>query len=315
MDVVTMIERAGGLSTRAALVAATSRQEVDRALREGAVIRTGQGRYALPGVSEAARTAHGMNAILSLTSAALTHGWEVKTPPQKPHVLFPRKRNIPPLWRDRVIVHRGDLTIDEITMGATNRELTLTQCLRLLPYDEALVVADAALRHGEEAALRRAVASVHGRGETKAQRVGAAARGESANVFESVTRAICHTVPGLHVEPQVVISSSTCWARPDLVDLERRIVIECDSFEFHASREGFRKDVRRYTLLVADGWVVLRFTWEDVMFRPAWVRALLLRVVGADARTLVHGAWPFTAWGDGQAPTNVRVSTQGTRVS
>jgi hypothetical protein len=44
--------------------------------------------------------------------------------------------------------------------------------------------------------------------------------------------------------------------------------------------------VRRYTLLVADGWQVLRFTWEDVMFRPDWVRQVLRRVV-ADARTLV----------------------------
>ena len=136
---------------------------------------------------------------------------------------------------------------------------------------------------------------MRGRGESKAQRIGAAARGESANAFESLTRAICNTVPGLHVEPQVVISSPTCWARPDLVDRERRIVIECDSYEFHAGREGFRKDVRRYTLLVADGWVVLRFTWEDVMFRPAWVREVLLRVVGAGARTLVRDAWPFAA--------------------
>lgn len=287
MDVVTAIERSGGLATRAALIAATSRHEVDRALREGALVRAGHGRYALPDVDAAARLAHGMNGVLSLTSAALRLGWEVKAVPARPHVLFPRKRNIPRHWRELVVVHRGDLSPDDVTMGATGRELTLTQCLRVLPYDEALVIADAALRRGEEATLRRAVAAVQGRGRQRARRVGADARGEAANAFESVARALCNDVPGLHVEPQVVISSPHCWARPDLVDRERRLVVECDSFEFHGGRDGFRRDVRRYTLLVADGWTVLRFTWEDVMLRPGWVREVLGRVVGADARTLV----------------------------
>ena len=295
MDAATVIERSGGLSTRAALIAATTRLDVNRALREGGIVRAGHGRYTLPEVGEAGRIAHGANGVLSLSSAALHHGWEVKLAPDKPHVTFPRHRNIPTKWRDTLIVHRGDLTLDDVTDGATSRELTLAQCLRLLPDDEALVIADSALRHGEHATLRRAMATVRGRGEAKAQRVGRAARGEAANAFESATRAICNTVPGLHVEPQVVISSAHCWARPDLVDRERRIVVECDSFEFHAVREGFRKDVRRYTLLVADGWTVLRFIWEDVMFRPEWVRDVLIRTIGVDARTLVHAAWPFAA--------------------
>lgn len=185
--------------------------------------------------------------------------------------------------------------IDDVTDGATSRELTLTQCLRLLPDDEALVIADSALRHGEVATLRRAMACVRGRGQSKAQRIGQAARGEAANAFESAMRAICNTVPGLQVEPQAVISTPTCWARPDLVDRDRKLVVECDSFEWHSTREGFRKDVRRYTLLVADGWIVLRFIWEDVMFRPEWVRDVLVRTVGVDARTLAHRAWPFAA--------------------
>jgi very-short-patch-repair endonuclease len=295
MDVVTVIERSGGLSTRAALLAATTRLDVDRAVRDGAIIRAGHGRYTLPSVGEAARIAHGANGVLSLTSAALQHGWEVKVAPDKPHVTFPRHRNIPAKWREQVTIHRGDLMVDDITDVATSRELTLTQCLRLLPADEALVIADSALRHGEVATLRRAVASVRGRGQTKAQRIGKAARGEAANAFESATRAICNTVPGLHVEPQVVISTPTCWARPDLVDRDRKLVVECESFEWHAVREGFRKDVRRYTLLVAEGWTVLRFVWEDVMFRPEWVRDVLIRTLGGDARTVAHTAWPFAA--------------------
>jgi very-short-patch-repair endonuclease len=289
VDVVTVLERSGGLATRAALIRATCRADVDRALRSRSVLPVGHGRYALPEVGEAAATAHAVNGVLALTSAALHHGWEVKSVPEKPHVVFPRNRNIPLRWRERVSIHRADLGADDITDGATSREMTLTQCLRLLPYDEALVIADSAVRHGEDANLRRAVALVRGRGQANARRVGAAARAEAANAFESVMRAICHGVPGLAVEPQVVISSRYCWARPDLVDRDRRLVIECESYEWHGDRAGFRKDVRRYTLLAADGWVVLRFTWEDVMFRPEWVLEVLVRAVAGDTRTLVTG--------------------------
>lgn len=288
MDLSEVISRHGGVSTRAALIRATSRAEVDAALRDAVVLRAGHGRYVSPEVDAAARTAHSMNGVLCLTSAALHHGWEVKAAPEKPHVLVPRKRNVPQHFRSKVELHRRDLLPDETSAGvATSRELTLEQCLRLLPYDEALVIADSALRHGEHATLARAAALVRGRGQQQAARVVRNARAESANAFESVTRAICHRVVGLHVEPQVVISDPFVWARPDLVDRDLELAIECESFEWHGDRAGFLKDVRRYTLLTASGWTVLRFTWDDVMFRPAWVEAVLARVVDVRARTLV----------------------------
>lgn len=280
--------RCAGMSSRAALIRATSRTEVDAALTGGALVRAGHGRYVLPEVDAAARTAHAMNGVLCLTSAALHHGWEVKALPEKPHVLVPRKRNVPRHLRDDAALHRRDLHVDEVSGGiATSRELTLEQCLRLLPYDEALVIADSALRHGEHQTLARAAALVKGRGRAQAARVASDARGESANAFESLTRAICHGVPGLRVEPQVVISDPHVWARPDLVDCHLELVVECESYEWHGDRAGFRKDVRRYSLLTASGWLVLRFTWEDVMFRSDWVHDVLARTVAVRARTLV----------------------------
>lgn len=296
MDVVTVLERSGGLSTRAALIQATCRADVDRALRDSAVVRVGQGRYALPRVGEAEVVAHSVSGHLALTSAALHHGWEVKAVPEKPHVLVPRKRNVPQHLRTSVVLHRRDLDRDDVSAGvATSREVTLEQCLRLLPYDEALVIADSALRHGEHATLARAAALVRGRGQQQAARVAAEARAESANAFESVTRAICHGVPGLRVEPQLVISDPHVWARTDLGDQHLEIVVECESYEWHGDRAGFRKDVRRYTLLSASGWLVLRFTWEDVMFRSDWVQDVLARAVAVRARTLVSSDRPVAA--------------------
>lgn len=295
MEVVSAIERLGGVASRAALLRATSRAEVDRALAVGAVVRVGQGRYVLPGTDDATSLAFRLNGHLSLTNAALHHGWEVKTAPKVPHVVFPRKRHLSVVGRRQVVVHRADLGPDDVSGLATSRELTLMQCLRSLPDDEALAIADSALRHGEAATLRRVMENVRGTGSSKVRRIGAQADARAANPFESVTRAICLQVPGLRVTPQAVLSTQHYWACPDLVDRERRIVVECDSWEWHGNRQGFLKDVRRYTLLSADGWTVLRFTWDDVMLRPAWARGVLRRAVGEDARTEVVAAWPVAA--------------------
>jgi hypothetical protein len=66
--------------------------------------------------------------------------------------------------------------------------------------------------------------------------------------------------------------------RPDLVDEHLRIVAEADSFEHHGSRTALAIDCARYDNLVADGWTVLRFAWEQVMYRPDWVRGALAAV-------------------------------------
>jgi very-short-patch-repair endonuclease len=44
-----------------------------------------------------------------------------------------------------------------------------------------------------------------------------------------------------------------------------------DGYEHHASPESFQRDRTRQNRLVALGWIVLRFTWSDVVKRPAAV--------------------------------------------
>lgn len=286
MDLLEVVRRRGGLTTRADLVRASSRLEVDRALRSGALVRVAHGRYTLAEIADAPARAHAVNGTLSLTSAALHHGWQVLRTPEQPHVLLPRKRRISPERREGIVVHRGDLSAADRCGIATSKLMTLTQCLRRLPDDEALAVADSALRAGDGELLHHVVAGVRGPGSEHVRVIAAAARSGAANPFESALRSIALTVPGLAVEPQVVVSSPHVWARPDLVDVRLRVVVEAESYEWHGDRAGFRKDVRRYTLLVADGWTVLRFTWEDVLFRPERVRRVIARAVGlVDTRT------------------------------
>ena len=101
--------------------------------------------------------------------------------------------------------------------------------------------------------------------------------------FESVLRAIALDVPGLDLRPQVAVSEAGWTGRPDLVDRERRIVVEAESFESQGRRAALRHDCERYTALVLLGWRVVRFAWEHVMFAPEYV-AGCLRVLADPAR-------------------------------
>ena len=281
MTVVGVLEAMGGVATRAALIGTTSRADVDRAVRHGEVVRGAPGRYTLPSADQAVRLAHESSGLLCLTSAALHHGWEVKQVPARPHVLYPRNRKVPVRHRARVELHRGDLHPDQVDGIATSRLQTLEMCFRSLPFDEALTVGDSALRHDHvlHGALEGLARSARGPGSRQLRRVAREARGEAANPFESALRAIALDVPGLSVEPQRVIRGRRVWARPDLVDVDLCIVLEADSFEWHGGRAALDRDANRYNRLAVEGWLVLRFSWEAVMFRPQEVREILLDAV------------------------------------
>lgn len=105
------------------------------------------------------------------------------------------------------------------------------------------------------------------------------ADGRAANPFESVLRAIVLEFPELSVEPQVPVSTIGLTYHPDLVDEAHRIVIEAESWGWHADQQTHSRDCVRFTLMTAAGWRVLRFTWEQVMHSPSYVRSVLSQVV------------------------------------
>lgn len=278
MHPVDALHRLGGVGTYAALARLTDRRALESRVRSGDVIRDARGRYALPAADEAKRAANSLTAVVSHLSAALHWGWEVKTVPTRPHVTVPRNRNLTAAARAIAVPHWAHLEPDDVVDGVTSRERTLADCLRTLAFDEALAVADSALRHADAtgAGLARLAASLTGPGSERARRVAQRADGDAANPFESVLRATSLGVPGLDFRPQLRIVSPGFFARPDLVDPELMVVAEADSHTWHnGSRAQLRRDCRRYTGLVVRGWLVTRFAWEDVMFEPGYVRTEL----------------------------------------
>jgi very-short-patch-repair endonuclease len=171
----------------------------------------------------------------------------------------------------------GERRASVVRTRVTGKLRTVVDCARWLPFPDGLSVADSALRAGDltKSQLLTAAEASPRTGRPAAIKVARAADGRAANPFESSLRAIAEGVPGLRVEPQVPIGAV---GHADLADEHLQIAIEAESWEFHATPEAFRYDVRRYTSFSRLDWLLVRFLWEDVMHRPELVHAILADV-------------------------------------
>ncbi len=84
--------------------------------------------------------------------------------------------------------------------------------------------------------------------------------------------------------PAVFHHAVDCGGRRFELDfglLETRVDVEVDGWAHHGSRRAFEADRERDAYLGGAGWAVLRFTWQQVRFRPAWVAERIRAVVAA----------------------------------
>ncbi len=280
---MTAISRLRGVASFGELVARSGRASIRRALCDGSIRRVGRGRYVVATVAEHRQRAHGLTGVLSHLSAAIHHGWKVKLVPTEAWVTVPRCRHVRGS-RDGLRLHWSEVTAAEASAGVTSPIRTVLDCARVLPFDEALAVADSALRSGRvsKVALQRAAESTRGPGSTAIRRVAQHADRRADNPLESVLRA--HALDaGLHLTPQLVIAEPGFFAVADLGDQGLRLAVEAEGYETHGSRAGLRADCVRHTGYALHGWTSLRFSYEDAMYEREWV------------------IWVFRSWMAGEA--------------
>lgn len=276
MTVALTLTRMGGCARGKDLQRLHSDRAIAKAVRKGNILRVGRGRYTLPATDDHRRVAHALTGVSSHLSAALHHEWNVKTVPERPQVAFPRTRHLRKGQRSGIDPHWADLSAAELKAGVTSPLRTVLDCARTLPFDEALAVADSALRSGkvETEELRDAARQARGHGAGKVRRVAQHADGRAANPFESVLRALC-IEEGLILTPQLEVADPGLYAVVDLGSEELRLVIEAEGYATHGTRKGLRRDCKRHSLFAVWGWTSLRFAYEDVMFEQAWARWIL----------------------------------------
>lgn len=275
VDPVEALTQLGGVATLGELMQVLTRHQVRRAVSDGRIEHLRRDTYVLPGLDDARRAARCAGGVLGGVGAAQHWDWKVRMPPVRPCVVLPRSARRP---TGDLECRWQDLAADDVVDGVTGRVATVVGCARWYDVPTALSVADSALREGvvSREQLVAAAEAAPRTGRTKALAVINAADTRAANPFESCLRAHGLGVPGLHLEPQGCLPGIGCV---DLLDRELGIVVEAESFEFHGDKEGFRRDVRRYTSCARRGLVVVRFTWKEAMFGADYVRAALADVV------------------------------------
>ncbi len=271
------VERSGHVVSRRALLKHIPVSRLRHALTSGELVRLTRGSYAIPEVDTTLRRAGEMNATVILLSAAQHWGWPIKTA-RSPQLAVPLGRKVNPAARRGVDLRWRAIPPGDRSDLVTTPLRTVLDCCSLLPFDEALCVADSGLRSGRitREDLMDALTTVPRLHRRRVERVIRYADPRAANPFESCLRAVCMDIPGLQVEPQFSISDGAGFVgRVDLADERLRLVLEAESYEFHSGKDEFERDCLRYSRLAVADWLVLRFPWAPVMHRQHEVRSLI----------------------------------------
>lgn len=216
--------------------------------------------------------------VLSHASAARL--WRLPLPhnlDDTVHVTVPRSCS---RWRPTTaVVHRRTLRPADVTIVDRTRVTTALRTLADLatswPMADAVAAADYALRHGEVSsqALEAKARATRGPGSFEIRCLAALCDPVAESPPESWLRVALQTSDLPMPCCQLVISTPMGELRVDFGWPLQRLIVEVDGFAFHADREAYRRDRDRGNALQLLGWRVLRFTWEQIVARPAWVIA------------------------------------------
>ena len=146
MGPVEALERFGGMASQTEVLRLTTRRRLRAAVRHGDVLKVSRRRYVLPTADDARRAAARLTGVVCLRSAAAHHGWAMKEQPEEPEVAVGPRRHLGPERRVGVRVVWMPWPRTTWLPESPGPLKTVIDCARHLPFDEALAIADSALR-------------------------------------------------------------------------------------------------------------------------------------------------------------------------
>ncbi|MET8774137.1 hypothetical protein ABZV58_03835 [Nocardia sp. NPDC004654] len=229
-------------------------------------------------------------AVVSHVSASVAHGlthWKV--PLARVHLT--RDRSTGGRVTPRVTVHSTRTDPDEVVrigeLRVTSVARTVVDLARTVPFEQAVVIGDSALRLGKttRAELSDQLARATGRpGAPAARRVVDFLDGRSESAGESRSRVAMHAAGLPSPEPQAILESSTgrFIGRVDFLFPELGAIGEFDGLvKYGAALRGSRTpeevviaEKAREDELRALGWIVVRWTWNDLDNPASWLTRL-----------------------------------------
>lgn len=241
------------------------------------------------GLLWAAYLAGGEGAVVSHLAAAHLHG--IRDHPPAPWITIPPKRHLRLRHVRLVRVHINDEDIHLLNgMLVTSRARTIIDCLCVLPFREAVELLDRVIQQkwiSLDALATRTQDSLGRRGAPQLRRLMRYATSDAR--FEAERR--LHTllrkagIRGWEGNVEVRNAAGDLLAVADVLFSRLRLVIEVDGRAHHTAADRFQRDRQRQNALVAAGYIVLRFTWHDIVERPDYVlitiRDMTMRLAAA----------------------------------
>lgn len=204
------------------------------------------------------------DAAFSHATAAAEFGAPVDAP-GRPHVVLTPRRVMP--QRAELVVHGRRLEPDDVVVHqgvrlTSGAQTFLDLAARLAPQD-LVAVGDALMRTGQLTAdglADRLARARRVRGVVRARNCAPLLSPSAMSRPESLMRywLIRSDLP----DPQPQVPVLDRWGRTvahgDLGYPDQRVLLEYEGRQ-HAERDQFGRDIERYSLMAADGWLVLRF--------------------------------------------------------
>jgi len=199
-------------------------------------------------------------------------------------------------WRDDevavLVCGLPETHVQTTPFPLTTPARTVIDLARWVSFRGGVVVADSAMRLGvsREALERVTQDCTRWPGIRKARTVVAFADARAATPLESVSRVAFHDMLLPPPELQAVLVRDE-WGNPKtIVDFyweEFRVVGEADGlfkYDDEQERRSLRAEKLRQEELESLGFIVVRWTWDDIWRRPEWVATRLRRAFDSRRR-------------------------------
>jgi hypothetical protein len=228
------------------------------------------------------------DAAFSHATAAAQFGAPID-PPVKPHVALTPRRVLP--QHAGLVVHGRRLSEQD---AVVHRDLRLTSgpqtfldLAATMPPWELVAMGDALARAGHlpgDSLTERLMRADRVRGVVRARECAPLLSPLAMSRPESLMRYWLVTSPLPDPKPQVPVHDR--WGRVvahgDLGYPEWRVLLEYEGRQ-HADPDQFGRDIERYSLMAAEGWLILRFAARHIGGPTA--------VVGRTRRALISRGW------------------------
>lgn len=272
-----LMAREGGVATRERLLGlGVGERMLRRRLAAGMLVRVNPRVVALPGIPLDLRTrsiAAALacpDALLTGSSAAALLGpgpWQRIDLGNEPWLIGRRDRAMPA----RFVNHPGARAVRAGGVRVAHPADAVVDLLRFLPAQAALDIGQQALQR-RTVALDELVAAqarlAHLRGAAQLGRtIHSLARGTRSEA----ERRLVELIEEAGITGWVANLPVQVGTRRYVLDIafeHQRLEVAVDGRAFHTDASAFQNDRTRQNDLVAAGWTILRFTWDDIVNRP-----------------------------------------------